>query len=162
MKVLSYFRVLIPRTWDEYTEVAEYFHGMEVPAIDGNGTQVISGSCMPKANYCSWMYGLNLMIHASTVQTNGTSTGILFDPKTSKPLLGKAFAETLRHTENLAKVGHPDGKFGKWEHVGSSGSYVDTYDEYLPIDYCYDLLSRRLVAPDSNRISFVSNCIELL
>ncbi|KAL3927993.1 MAG: hypothetical protein SGBAC_012849, partial [Bacillariaceae sp.] len=98
-----------PRTWDEFTEVAEFFHGMEVPAIDGsNETQVLSGSCVVGAEECSWMYGSNLLVHASTVQANGTNSGILFDPKTSEPLLGKAFAETLRHLENLDKVAHPD------------------------------------------------------
>lgn len=54
-----------PRTWDEYTEIAKYFHGMEVDNGYGNGTVTLSGSCVARGRNCERVSNLMTMqVHA--------------------------------------------------------------------------------------------------
>lgn len=103
-----------PRTWDEYTERAKFFHGMEVDNGYGNGTVTLSGSCIERPYRCEEVsHLLTLQVHAATVQSQGTSQGLLFNSKTFKPNLGEAFVETLRHLENHVKYGDANGKLSQ-------------------------------------------------
>ena len=101
-----------PRTWDEYTEVAKYFHGMKVPAQDGsNRTKTLVGSCIDRGSKCVMTRYWDQLVHSSIAQSQGTSSGMLFDTKTFEPNLGEALAETLRHIENQIKYGSENGMF---------------------------------------------------
>ena len=122
------YNVSVPRTWDEYSEVAAFFDGMQVPNAYGNGTQELSGSCIERGNL--GMAGFVFLVHASTVQTEGTASGIFFDQDTFEPLLGEAFAETLRHLENQVKYGAPDGKCCFVATPGSLSIQVDSSNRF--------------------------------
>ena len=37
------YNVAVPRTWDEYTEVAKFFHGMEVPSANSTSNETRAG-----------------------------------------------------------------------------------------------------------------------
>lgn len=101
-----------PRTWDEYTERAKFFHGLEVPAADGSGRNVtLSGSCVERTKQCDILRNyFILQVHAATVQAQGTLEGLLFNSKAFTPNLGEALAETLRHLENQVKYGYENGR----------------------------------------------------
>lgn len=112
--VFDLYNVSVPRTWDEYAEVAQFFNGRQVPAADdSNTTKPIMGSCLERSPDCSssYFYVFNFLVHASTAQSQGTSSSVLFDTETFEPIMGEAMAETLRHIENQAKGGSRDCKF---------------------------------------------------
>jgi len=100
----------VPRTWDEYAETAAFFHGMQVPGLNGSNTTVtLSGSCIERGKQCNWAYYFNVLVHASVVQAQRTVSGHYFDTDTFEPLFGEGLAETLRILEELAKYGAPEG-----------------------------------------------------
>ena len=105
------YNISVPRTWDEYSAVAQFFHGMEVPAGDGsNSTVTLSGSCVERKKKCHEPLYFNNLVHSTSTQATGTTSGALLDPSTFEPLMGEAMAETLRHLENQVKYGAADGK----------------------------------------------------
>jgi ABC-type glycerol-3-phosphate transport system substrate-binding protein len=65
----------VPRTWDEYTQVAKYFHNK---ALGPNGTPLY-GSCISRVKQCGNPYWTSLLL-SSLTQTMGTSSGFLLDP----------------------------------------------------------------------------------
>lgn len=101
----------VPRTWDEYDAVAQFFHGLEevVPTTNGTNTTTLIGSCVGREPSCLDFGFFNLLVHSTTTQSGGTNKGFLFDPQTLDPLMGEGMAETLRHLENQIRYGAPDG-----------------------------------------------------
>lgn len=101
--VLEAFGLKPPRTWNEYTEVAKAVHGK---TFEG---QELYGSCVSRIEGDHAMYWSHLVLSTIT-QTEGTSTGSLFDTKDMTPLTGQAVAELLRLHEMHSMYGAPDGK----------------------------------------------------
>ena len=135
------FDIAVPRTWDEYTEVAAFFHGMPVPAGDGSNTTVtLSGSCVERKRTCHEPLYFNNLVHSTSTQAaGGTSSGALLDPVTFEPLMGEAMAETLRHLESQVKYGDAEGGY-KCISSGYSSLQCKCRDLFrltrLPFLYC--------------------------
>ena len=84
--ILDYFNLTVPRTWDEYVEVAKATHGQTY-----NGTK-LNGSCIGRVESCVGAYYANLVL-ASITQTDGFRSGHLFNPKDMSPLAGEALGK---------------------------------------------------------------------
>ncbi|CAJ1924532.1 unnamed protein product [Cylindrotheca closterium] len=83
--LLEQHNVTVPRTWDEYEQVTQYF--------DQNTE--FQGSCVSTCgtrNNADWAF----LVLSTMTQTMGSSSGFLFDPITSQPVWGDAMEETLR------------------------------------------------------------------
>ena len=104
--VLDHFNLSVPRTWDEYVEVAKSTHGQTF-----NGTR-LDGSCVGRANSSVGQYYANLVL-SSYSQALGTKSGFLFDVEDMTPLAGEALAETIRQLEEQNMYGSEDGEFQK-------------------------------------------------
>ena len=98
----------VPRTWEEYQQAAEFFHGKP---WGPNGTELV-GSCVSRSitaptatqdGRCN-AYWTSLVLSSMT-QTKGTTSGYLLDPTTAQPILGQALDETLRILSDQASVG---------------------------------------------------------
>ena len=100
--VLDFYNLTVPRTWNEYHEVAKAVHGKVFNNI------TMSGSCFSRIPGDHAMYWSHLIL-SSLTQTHGTATGSLLDTADLTPLTGEAFAEMLRLQEEQAKYGTPDG-----------------------------------------------------
>jgi multiple sugar transport system substrate-binding protein len=100
-----------PKTWDEYNDIAMYFHGHQEEQMDpvtGDFRNVtLSGSCIGRVRNCAGMYWTQL-VSSSFTQYEGTSTGSLLDTRDLSPLLGPAMEETLRILEVQALYGSED------------------------------------------------------
>lgn len=105
--VLEAFDLPVPRSWDEYIEVARATHGKQFNINNKNIT--LNGSCISRIQGDHAMYWYHLVL-SSITQTQGTSEGSLFDPKDMTPLTGEAMAEMLRIHEEMSLYGTPDGK----------------------------------------------------
>ena len=101
--ILDYFGYSVPRTWDEYIQVARELHGKTYENI------TLSGSCVSRMEGDHAMYWAHLVLSTFT-QTQGTHSGSLFDTKDLAPLTGAAMAEMLRIHEEMAMYGTPDGQ----------------------------------------------------
>ena len=121
--ILKAFDLQVPRTWNEYEEVAKRLHG-EVY----NGT-ALSGSCVSRQLGDHAMYWYHMVLSTIT-QTNGTSEGSMFDTKDMSPLLGEAGAEMLRIHEGQARYGAYDGK--QLEHEIVSPFCVGVLATHIP------------------------------
>lgn len=102
--VLEAFGLEPPRTWNEYTQVAQAVHGKTF------GGQELYGSCVSRIDGDHAMYWSHLLLSTIT-QTEGTSTGSLFDTEDMTPLTGEAVAEMLRLHEMHNTYGAPDGTY---------------------------------------------------
>ncbi|CAB9502712.1 Bacterial extracellular solute-binding protein [Seminavis robusta] len=98
--ILQAFGLTVPRTWDEYWQVAKAVHGQE---FEG---KTLSGSCIGRQEGFQNSYWLTLVLSSYT-QTRGPSQGHLFDPTDMTPLAGEALAETIKMIELQATYGHP-------------------------------------------------------
>ena len=99
--VLEHFGLQVPRTWDEYVQVAKMVHGKVYENI------TLSGSCVSRIEGGHAVYWSHLVL-SSITQTLGTDQGSLFDTADMKPLGGRAMAEMLRLHEEMAAYGAPD------------------------------------------------------
>lgn len=101
----------VPKTWEEYIEVAKYFHGMVMPqwdpALNATVDVTLAGSCIGRILGCGGGYWAQLVL-ATMTQISGPATGSLLDTKDMSPLLDEAMEETLRILEEQAKYGAPD------------------------------------------------------
>jgi len=99
-----------PATWEEYTELAKFFHGKEEVVPGTNRTVPISGSCVGKKERTEfWVF----LIMSSMTQFEGTRQGAFFDTRNGKnmePLLGEAFVKTLQYMEEQMIYG-ADGEY---------------------------------------------------
>ncbi len=93
-----------PKTWDEYLEVAKYFHGKD---LNGDGDPDF-GSCISKKRGAQAYWFIH-SIAASFIQSKGTSQGVFFKPDTMEPLVkNEAFARALDIYNETTKYGPPD------------------------------------------------------
>ena len=102
--ILKEFDLPVPRTWDEYVEVAKATHGKTYK------NTTLNGSCIGRTVNSVGQYYANLVL-APITQTLGTRTGFLFDSENMTPLTGEALAEAIRQLELQAKYGTDDGEF---------------------------------------------------
>jgi ABC-type glycerol-3-phosphate transport system substrate-binding protein len=104
--VLKHWGLPVPRTWDEYVQVAAATHGTQW------NNRTLAGSCIGRAMDCAGPYWANLLL-SSLTQTAGASTGHLFDTTTSKnsrmqPLTGPALQQALRWMVAQVQYGATD------------------------------------------------------
>ncbi len=93
-----------PKTWDDYLEIAAFFHGKD---LNGDGDPDY-GSCISKAR-AEQSYWWITSIAASMIQTQGTSQGAFFDTETFEPLIdNEAFARALDIYNETSQYGPPD------------------------------------------------------
>lgn len=100
--VLEQFGLQVPRTWDEYNDVAKAVHGQRF----GNTTLV--GSCVGRVIDFAGTYWANLVISSMT-QTQGQFEGHLFSTTDMKPLTGPAIEKALEWMEQQVVYGAPGG-----------------------------------------------------
>jgi multiple sugar transport system substrate-binding protein len=109
--VLRYFNLQVPRTWDEYNEVAKAVHGK----VYQNTTLV--GSCVGRVKDFAGPYWANLVI-SSLTQTQGQFEGHLFSTVDLEPLTGPAIEKALEWMEGQVLYGMVDGKIASLEFCG--------------------------------------------
>jgi multiple sugar transport system substrate-binding protein len=102
--ILKYFNLQVPRTWDEYNEVARAVHGK----VYQNATLV--GSCVGRVKDFAGPYWANLVI-SSLTQTQGQFEGHLFSTADLQPLTGPAIEKALEWMEGQVRYGVVDGTF---------------------------------------------------
>lgn len=88
----------MPRTWNEYIDVARQVHGQTYK------NKTLSGSCVSRVQGDHAQYWSHLILSTIT-QKDGTDTGSLFDTSDMTPLTGEAVVEMLRIQEEQAKYG---------------------------------------------------------
>ena len=121
-----------PKTWQEYTELAKFFHG-KVEPLPGttNETVTLSGSCVGRKFRCQEEHWV-ILILSSMTQFAGTKTGFLFDTSNMEPLLGEAFVETIRFTEEQFAYGADNEMEGCFDSTNiakmNSGECAMTYN----------------------------------
>jgi ABC-type glycerol-3-phosphate transport system substrate-binding protein len=96
-------QIQVPKTWEEYLTVAQYFHGKP---WGPNGTS-LHGSCISRLNHCANYYWTALILSTMT-QSTGSGSGFLLHPTTVDPLLGDAMMETLKIVADQSLVGPND------------------------------------------------------
>lgn len=128
----------VPRTWNEYNEVARTLDG-----TDWNGTR-LSGSCVSRKRGDHAMYWYHMVL-SSITQTSGASEGSLFDSSDMKPLLGEALAEMLRIHEGQVKYGAPDEFSGPLNQVHNG----HMHDGSCGMTFMWGDMFRRSRAPGS-------------
>lgn len=101
--VLEAFNLPVPRTLDEYIELAAATHGKVFDNI------TLSGSCISRIQGDHAMYWYHLVLSTIT-QAQGTYEGSLFDTNNMDPLTGEAMTEMLRIHEEMSEYGSSDGK----------------------------------------------------
>jgi len=99
--ILDHFELSVPKTWGQYTEVAEAIHGESY-----NGTTLV-GSCVTRRKGCSGYLWTNLLLSSMT-QYEGTKSGFLYDPNNMKPLTGEALESVIKDLEGQVLNGAAD------------------------------------------------------
>jgi len=93
-----------PQTWDEYLEIAEFFHGKD---LNGDGDPDY-GSCITKKRGAQ-AYWIIYSIAGSMLQSQGTSQGVFFNTETMEPLVdNEAFRKALEIYDATTAFGPPD------------------------------------------------------
>jgi multiple sugar transport system substrate-binding protein len=93
-----------PQTWDEYLEIAEFFHGQD---LNGDGDPDY-GSCITKKRGAQ-AYWIIYSIAGSMLQSQGTSQGVFFNTETMEPLVdNEAFRKALEIYDATTAFGPPD------------------------------------------------------
>jgi len=93
-----------PRTWDDYLEIAKFFHGKD---LNGDGDPDY-GSCISKARAQQSFWWIT-SIAAPFIQSQGTSQGTFFDTETMEPLVDNAaFSRALDIYLETGEYGPPD------------------------------------------------------
>mmetsp|Transcript_29136 Transcript_29136/g.45280 ORF Transcript_29136/g.45280 Transcript_29136/m.45280 type:complete len:895 (+) Transcript_29136:167-2851(+) len=93
----------VPRTWDEYTQEAEFFNGL----LEGPGGSPIYGSCKRRGLGCGNSNDV-FSIMSPYAQANGPEEGVLIDFANKTALLGEPFKQSLKHLDDQIKYGPPD------------------------------------------------------
>ncbi|KAG7368674.1 7 transmembrane sweet-taste receptor of 3 GCPR [Nitzschia inconspicua] len=99
--ILDEFGLSLPRTWEEYNQIAGAVHGKVFK------NQTLIGSCIGRLKGCGGAYWANLVLSSMT-QYRGTWDGHLFDTADMTPLLGEAFEKMLEILEIQARYGPED------------------------------------------------------
>ncbi|MFQ6057977.1 MAG: ABC transporter substrate-binding protein [Anaerolineae bacterium] len=93
-----------PETWEDYLEIAKYFHGKD---LNGDGDPDY-GSCISKKR-AAQAYWMVWSVAAGFLQSKGTAQGSFFDLETMEPLVNnEAFAAALDVYNETTKYGPPD------------------------------------------------------
>ena len=93
-----------PKTWDEYLEIAEFFHSQD---LNGDGDPDY-GSCISKKR-AAQAYWFITSVAGSMLQSQGTSQGAFFDTETMEPLIDNAaFRKALEIYDATTEFGPPD------------------------------------------------------
>ncbi|HIC87910.1 MAG TPA: extracellular solute-binding protein, partial [Anaerolineae bacterium] len=93
-----------PETWEDYLEIAKYFHGKD---LNGDGDPDY-GSCISKKR-AAQAYWMVWSVAAGYLQSQGTAQGSFFDLETMKPLVNnEAFARALEVYKETTKYGPPN------------------------------------------------------
>ena len=93
-----------PETWEDYLEIAKYFHGKD---LNGDGDPDY-GSCISKKR-AAQAYWMVWSVAAGFLQSKGTAQGSFFDLETMEPLVNnEAFARALEIYNETTKYGPPD------------------------------------------------------
>ena len=102
--ILQHFNLTVPRTWDEYSHVAQRTHGLTFG--DDNQNTTLIGSCVGRA--CGsgnhWLY----LLLSQMTQTHGSYTGHVFDTRDMRPLTGPALVQAIQWMEQQVAYGAPD------------------------------------------------------
>lgn len=122
--ILEAFNLEVPRTWDEYSQVASQVHGKTFE------NKTLVGSCIGRTPNCAGAYWANLLISSMT-QTQGQWSGHLFDTSNMQPLTGEAIEQALEWMETQVLYG-PDNEFDGCIDINSQsmtdGNCVLTYN----------------------------------
>lgn len=93
-----------PETWQDYLEVAAYFHGED---LNGDGDPDY-GSCISKKRGAQAYWFIH-SIASAFLQSQGTSQGVFFHKNTMKPLINnEGFARALEIYDETTQYGPPD------------------------------------------------------
>ena len=93
-----------PATWDDYLEVAKFFHGKD---LNGDGDPDY-GSCISKKRGAQAYWFIHDFA-APMIQSQGTSQGTFFDTETMEPLVNNAaFERALEIYDATTQYGPPD------------------------------------------------------
>jgi multiple sugar transport system substrate-binding protein len=93
-----------PKTWADYIEIANTFHGKDLNG-DGNGDY---GSCIAKKRNAQ-SYWMIISVAAAYLQSQGTAQGAFFTTEDMGPLFdNEAFGEALDIYAETTKYGPPD------------------------------------------------------
>jgi multiple sugar transport system substrate-binding protein len=94
----------VPKTWDEYLEVAKAVHGKD---MNGDGTPDFGSCIAKKRNAQSYWFVTDIV--GSMVQSKGTSQGAFFNTEDMSPLVDNAaFRKALDFLQESTKYGPPD------------------------------------------------------
>ena len=99
--VLKHFGLKVPRTWEEYGQVAQAIHGRVYQ------NQTLTGSCVGWMKGCAAAYWANLIVSSMT-QAAGHWSGHLFDTENLKPLITAlpVVDQALQWLEQQVLAGH--------------------------------------------------------
>jgi len=93
-----------PTTWDDYLRIAKHFHGKD---LNGDG-EADWGSCLGKKRNGQGYYIIN-SIAAPYIQSQGTESGMFFNPENMKPLVNnEGFAKALEFWKESTQYGPPN------------------------------------------------------
>jgi multiple sugar transport system substrate-binding protein len=102
--VLEEAGLSVPKTWDEYLEVAKATHGKD---MDGDGTPDFGSCIAKKRNAQSYWFVMDVV--GSMTQSKGTSQGAFFNTADMTPLVNNdAFRKALDFLSESTKYGPPD------------------------------------------------------
>ena len=94
----------VPRTWDEYLEVAKAVHGKD---MDGDGTPDFGSCIAKKRNAQSYWFVMDVV--GSMTQSKGTSQGAFFNTADMSPLVdNEGFRKALDFLSESTEYGPPD------------------------------------------------------
>ncbi len=94
----------VPRTWDEYLEVAKALHGKD---MNGDGTPDFGSCIAKKRNAQSYWFVMDVV--GSMTQSKGTSQGAFFNTADMTPLVdNEGFRKALDFLSESTQYGPPD------------------------------------------------------
>jgi multiple sugar transport system substrate-binding protein len=94
----------VPRTWDEYLDVAKAVHGQD---MNGDGTPDFGSCIAKKRNAQSYWFVTDVV--GSLTQSKGTSQGTFFNTEDMTPLVDNAaFRKALEFLQASTQYGPPD------------------------------------------------------
>jgi multiple sugar transport system substrate-binding protein len=93
-----------PKTWDDYLEIAEFFHGKD---LNGDGDPDY-GSCISKKRGAQgWQFVWSFV--TSFLQTQGTGQGSFFNTETMEPLVkNDGWRKAMEIFKETSKYGSPE------------------------------------------------------
>ena len=97
------FNRTVPRTWDEYNNEAQFFHGLQFQ------NKTIYGSCLRRQAQCGTAVQFEAIL-GSVVQLNGTEAGSMFHPIQRRVCDKQAIMKTFEIMQGHAGFGHPTGR----------------------------------------------------